>query len=108
MISVFIALLLPIAAETPSKSRDAYARCLKDFVKASAEKKMDAPTFTAALSGACKDKEILFKNVMVSSEVALGIKRPVAEKGISEEINDYRSMAKEDFEAELASVQKPE
>jgi hypothetical protein len=107
MISVVVALLLPIAAESPSKSREAYARCLKEFVRTSAEKKMDAAGFTAALSGACRDKEALFKNVMVSSEVGLGIKRAVAEKGISDEINDYRSMAKEDFEAELASASKP-
>jgi hypothetical protein len=107
MISVVVALLLPIAADNPAKSRDAYARCLKDFVRTSVEKKMDAAGFTAALNGACRDKEALFKNVMVSSEVAIGIKRAVSEKGVSDEINDYRSMAKEDFEAALASAPKP-
>lgn len=108
MISVVVALLLPVAADSPSKSRDAYARCLKEFVKTSAEKKLDSGAFAAALGGACKDKEALFKNVMVSSEVAMGIKRAVAEKGISDEINDYQSMAKEDYEAELASIPKPQ
>ena len=112
MISSALAMLLLIAAPMPGKnpaaqSREGFARCLKDFVRASAEKKMDAAAFEAGLAAACRDKETLFKNTMVSSEVALGVKRAVAEKGIQEEITDYRSTAKEDFQAELTLASSP-
>lgn len=115
MISSALAMLLLMAAPAPAagknpaaQSREGFARCLKDFVRASAEKKMDAAAFESALSAACRDKETLFKNTMVSSEVALGIKRAVAEQGIQGEIADYRAMAKEDFQAELTLASSPQ
>jgi hypothetical protein len=44
---------------------------------------------------------------MISSEVAMGIKRTVSEKGMADEIADYRNTAKEDFQAALADAPKP-
>ena len=110
MISSALAMLLLVAAagkNPAAQSREGFARCLKDFVRTSAEKKMEAPAFETALAAACRDKEALFKNTMVSAEVQLGVKRAVAEKGLQEEIKDYRTMAKEDFQAELASSSSP-
>lgn len=108
MISAAVTMLLIFAApDTPAKSRDAYARCLKDLARTSLEKKLDAAGFDAALAAACRDKEASFKATLVSSEVAMGIKRAVSEKGIQEEISTYRAMAKEDYRAELASAPKP-
>jgi hypothetical protein len=111
MISSALAMLLLVVAagkNPAAQTREGYARCLKDFVRASAEKKMDAAAFETALAAACRDKEALFKNTMVSSEVGLGVKRAVAEKGIQEEISDYRTMAKEDFQAELTLASSPQ
>ena len=111
MISSALAMLLLVVAagkNPAAQSREGYARCLKYFVRVSAEKKMDSAAFEAALAAACRDKEALFKNTMVSSEVALGVKRAVAEKGIQEEISDYRSTAKEDFQAELTLASSPQ
>jgi hypothetical protein len=108
MISAAVAmLLLGAAPEPPAKSREAYARCLKDLARTSLEKKMDAAAFEAALAGACRDKEALFKTSLISSEVAMGVKRAVAEKGIQEEIASYRSETKEGYQAELASAPQP-
>jgi hypothetical protein len=107
MISVALAALLLAPSSAPAQSREAYARCLKELVRTSSEKKMEAAAFEAALAAACRDKEALFKNAMISSEVGLGVKRAVAEKGIAEEIADYRSMAKEDYQATLASAPAP-
>ena len=107
MISSAIAMLLLVAAapaDPARESRDGYANCLKEFVRSAAEKKMDAASFDSGLAAACRDKEALFKTTMVASEVKLGIKRGVAEQGIQQEISDYRSMAKEEFQAELASA----
>ena len=109
MISSAIAMLLVVAApgNPAAQSREGYARCLKELVRSSVEKKIDASAFDAALAAACRDKEAAFKAAMVGSDVAMGIKRAVAEQGIQSEITDYRSMAKEDFKAELASAPKP-
>ena len=108
MISLVVALLLPVAADNSAKvSRDVYSKCIKEFVRTSAEKKLDAPGFAAAFNGVCRDQEAAFKKAMVTSEVALGIKRAISEKGVADEVNDYRAMAKEDFEAQLASAPKP-
>jgi hypothetical protein len=108
MISVALAMLMAAPPATnPAQSREGYARCLKDLVRESADKKMDAAAFEAALAAACRDKEALFKNAMVSSEVGLGVKRAVAEQGMAEEISTYRTMAKEDFQASLAVAPNP-
>jgi hypothetical protein len=109
MISVALALMMAgPAAGTPSPavSREGYARCLKDLVRKAAEDKMDAAAFEAALAAACRDREATFKAAMVGSEVALGVKPAVAERGVLDEIRDYRSGAKEDFLASL-SAPKP-
>jgi hypothetical protein len=108
MISSALAMLLLAAAPNgAAQSREAYARCLKDVVKASVEKKLEAVAFDTALASACRDKETTFKINMVSSEVAMGIKRTVSEKGMADEIADYRNTAKEDFQAALADAPKP-
>ena len=107
MISVALAILLggQGAAVPPAKlSREGYARCLKDLVRKSTEDKVEPTAFEAALAAACRDKEAAFKAAMVSQEVGLGIKRAEAEKGVLQEIQDYRAGAKEDF---LAAASTP-
>jgi hypothetical protein len=107
MSSALVILLLAAAPNSAAKSRDAYARCLKDVVKASAEKKLEAVAFDAALASACKSEEGLFKASMISSHIGMGMKRDHAEKALVEEIADYRTMVKEDFKAALADAPKP-
>ena len=105
--SALTAMLLLAAPNATAQAREGYARCIKQVVADAAEKKMDAAAFDAALASACRDKEAAFRNATVTSEVAMGIKRAVSEKGISDEIADYRSMAKEDLgEALKASAPK--
>lgn len=107
MISVALAtLLLTAAPNNAAESREAYARCLKDFMRSSLEQKMEAAAFDTALAGACQDKQALFKTTMVNADVAMGMKRPASEKAIAEQIADYVAMAKEDYRAELAATAK--
>ena len=106
MISYALATMMLVAASNTAPVRQSYARCLKEFVREGVEKKMEVAAFSAAFDSACRDKEASFKNAMVESEVKVGIKRAVAEQGIQQEIADYRVMAKEEFQAELASPPK--
>ena len=105
--SALVILLLAAAPNGAAQSREAYARCLKEVVKTSAEKQLEAVAFDSALASACRDKENLFKTNMISSEVAMGVKRAVSEKSMVEEISSYRTMAKEDFQAAVAEAPKP-
>lgn len=107
MISIALALTLAAAGGSPSsESREGYARCLKDFMKASLEQKMEPAAFDAAVATACRDKQALFKTALVNADLALGMKRAASEKAIGEQIADYIAMAKEDYRAELASAVK--
>ncbi len=109
MISSALAMLLYVAApNATAESREAFARCLKDVVRTSLEEKKDAATFQAALASACKDKEVMLKSALVSSDVAMGLKRAASEKASAEQIADYRVMAKEDFEAAIAEASTPQ
>ena len=108
MISSATAMLLLVAApETPGETRGAYSRCLKEFVQASLDKKLDAAMFDAAFAAACQDKEVRLKSLLIKSGVSVGMKPRESEKATSEEISEYRLMAKEDFQAQLASAPKP-
>jgi hypothetical protein len=108
MISSALAMLLAVAAPSATaQNREGFARCLKELVSSSIEKKVDAAGFTAALTGGCRDKEAAFKAALISSDLATGIKRAASEKAASEQIADYRLMAKEDFEAAAKPANTP-
>jgi hypothetical protein len=104
MISVALTLMMAgpaVPVASVKLSREGYARCLKDLVRKSAEDKVEPPAFDAALAGACRDKEASFKAAMVGEQVSIGIKRAEAERAVLQDIEDYRSGAKEDFRASL-------
>lgn len=107
MISIaFVSMLAASAGSPSSESREGYARCLKDFMRASLEQKMEVAAFDTAVANACRDKQALFKTALVNADLALGMKRAASEKAIGEQIADYIAMAKEDYRAELASAPK--
>lgn len=106
MISIALASMLAVAVSPSSESREGYARCLKDFMRASLEQKMEPAAFDAAIATACRDKQALFKTALINADLALGMKRAASEKAIGEQIADYIAMAKEDYRAELASAPK--
>ena len=105
MISSAIAMLLMASAPQASQdTRGDYSRCLKDFRKTSLDRKLDAVAVDTAFASACQDKEAVFRAAQIKSGVALGMKRAESEKATSEEIAEYRSLAKEEYRAELASA----
>jgi hypothetical protein len=109
MISPALAMMLLTAAQNATAdNREAYARCLKEFVRTSAEQKMEPAAFDAAIASACKDKEALLKTSLINADLAIGLKRAAAEKSTAEQITDYVTMAKEDYRADLSSGAKPQ
>ena len=109
MISTALAMMLFYAGpNATAESREAYARCLKDFVRASAEKKLEPAAFDAAIGTACKDKEAMLKSALTSADLAMGLKRAASEKSTADQIADYLSMAKEDYKADFETASKPQ
>ncbi len=106
MISSALATLILLAAPAATgQARENYARCLKDLVRTSIEQKVDATAFESTLAAGWKDKEAVFKNSHIASDVAMGLKRAAAEKAMADKIADYRAMAKEEhLEALKASA----
>ena len=104
--SALVALLIVAAPDPTAQNRETYARCLKDFMRASHEQKMEPAAFDAALASACKDKEALLKTALTKADLAMGIKRAVSEKSTSEQIADYLAMAKDDYRADF-EAEKP-
>lgn len=102
MISSALATMLLLAApNATTQAREGYARCLKDFVRDGVDKKMEPAAFETAFQAACRDKEAAFKAALISADLKMGLKRAGAEKAIAAEVDDYRAMAKEDFESAL-------
>jgi hypothetical protein len=109
MISTALVLMLVYAGPNAvAESREAYARCLKDFVRTSSEKKMEPSAFDAAIMSACKDKEAMLRTALTSADLAMGLKRAASEKSTSDQIADYLSMAKEDYKADFETAPKPQ
>ena len=109
MISTALALMALYAApNATADSREAYARCLKEFVRTSAENKVEPAAFDTAITTACKDKEAMLRTALTSADVAMGLKRAAAEKSTAEQISDYLSMAKEDYRADFQTASKPQ
>ena len=107
MISSVLALLLVAAPDAVGQNREAYARCLKDFARASIEKKLEPAAFETELAAVCKDKEAVLKSALLKSDAAMGIKAAVSQKSTAEQIADYVAMAKEDYRFEFDSATKP-
>jgi hypothetical protein len=108
MISSALAMLLAVAAaENPVQVRGDYSRCIKQFIRSSVEKKLEPASFDTAFAAACQDKEVRLKALLIKTGLSMGMKPKESEKATAEELSDYRVMAKEDFQAELASAPKP-
>ena len=109
MISTALALMLLYASpNATAESREAYARCLKDFARSSAEQKMAPSAFDAAILSVCKDKEATLRSALISSDLAMGLKRASSEKSTAEQIADYLGMVKEDYHADFETAAKPQ
>jgi hypothetical protein len=98
MISTVLAMLLMAPSpEAVALARRDYSRCLSDFMKKSVKERIEPTAFDAALVPACAAKEAAFRNVVISVDLAAGIKRAVAEEGAGFEIEDLQANVKETF-----------
>jgi hypothetical protein len=103
MSSSLLALAILLAAADPGVPRKAFSTCLREFVTTSAEKKLPTDQFDSQISTACASQEQDFRKTVIASDVSRGISRKTSEQGVSDEIADYLTTAKENYRSALAS-----
>jgi len=101
--SVLAAALLLLAPPDVASLRRAFASCLANHARSSAEKKETPEQFDASLVTTCSSEQQAFRQAVVASDLARGISRKTSEQGVADEIADYLSEAKERFRDALAA-----
>lgn len=91
-LATVLALAAPIAAQNNmAQARRAYSNCLNGLMKADLKTKVEVAAFEAKLPTACAAQETSFRNIMIASDTAAGIKRADAEEGVQMEVSDMRT-----------------
>jgi membrane-bound lytic murein transglycosylase B len=100
MISSVLALTMMTAAaqaDPASVPRRSYNICLSNFMRTHLRQGTSETEFDRAVNGACQEQETAFRNAIIERAVALGDRRPVAERDAAAEVEDYRNNAREMF-----------
>jgi hypothetical protein len=106
MSSVLVALLVlgtangvALQANDPSASaRNAYTRCLRQFMERSLNERMSPNDFRAALPQQCTQQEQAFRQALIAREASFRTPRAEAEETATMEVDDARANFMELFE----------
>ena len=106
MSSVLVALLVlgtangvALQANDPSASaRNAYTRCLRQFMDRSLNERMSPTDFRAALPQQCTQQEQAFRQALIAREASFRTPRAEAEETATMEVDDARANFVELFE----------
>lgn len=92
MISTFLAVSLMAAAPMPAApQRQQFSSCLRAFMNAKLEERMEAAAFETALAAACRDQEAAYKTAYIGAAIRAGDSRSVAERDANLEAEDLRT-----------------
>lgn len=111
MSSVFIALLIlgtgngaALQVNDPSAAaRNAYTRCLREFMERSLNERMSLNDFRAAVPQQCGQQEQAFRQALIAREATFRTPRAEAEETATMEVDDARSNFIQLFENNLPS-----
>ena len=104
MIASLLAAMMFLPPASASEPRKDYSACLVKFSASSADKKLSAQEFDAALPGACASQEAAFRKNVVDSDVSRGISRKTSEQGVDDEVAEYRAETKDRFTSTMAAA----
>jgi hypothetical protein len=90
MLSSLFALAMAMQADTTRASREAFTRCLGQFVDASVTARKTADQFRTEYAQACTAEQTAFREAIIRREVGLRSTRASAEETASLEIQDAR------------------
>lgn len=89
---LMLAAALAMAAPNPESliaPRKTYAACLKAFETKSASDKMTPEAYGEAVKTACPTEMDNFKSALIRYDMAMGVKKAVAEANAQRDVEDY-------------------
>jgi hypothetical protein len=98
MLSSLLALAMAMQSDTTRTSREAFTRCLAQFVDASVTARKTADQFRAEYAQACTAEQTAFRDAIIRREVGLRSTRASAEETATLEVRDARDNFSERFE----------
>jgi hypothetical protein len=98
MLSSLFALAMAMQADTTRTSREAFTRCLSQFVQASADARKTADQFRTEYAQACMTEQNAFREAIIRRETAMRSTRASAEEAATLEVRDARDNFSERFE----------
>ncbi|MGE0180215.1 MAG: hypothetical protein AB7O91_10400 [Sphingomonas sp.] len=102
MLSSLLALAMMMQSDTTRASREAFTRCLSQFVDASMRARKTAEQFQAEFAQACTAEQTAFRDAIISRDTAMRATRASAEESARLEIDDARANFADRFEAPRA------
>ena len=78
-------------------SRDAFTRCLHDFVVSSVAARKSAEAFATELAQQCQSQETAYRAAVIRAETAARISQANAEEYATMEITDARRNSRESY-----------
>ena len=104
MFSSVVALAMMMQSDTTRASREAFTRCLNQFVQTSMNERKTAAQFQAEYPQACMTEQNAFRQAIISRDTAARATRNGAEASARAEIEDARANFADRFEAPPAAT----
>jgi len=98
MLSSLLALAMAMQTDATRTSREAFTRCLGQFVSASVAARKTADQFRTEYAQACTAEQTAFREAIVRREVGLRSTRSGAEATANLEVQDARENFSQRFE----------
>lgn len=99
MLSSLLALAMAMQSDTTRASREAFTRCLRQFVESSMQAHKTAEQFQTEYAQACRAEQTAFREAMIRRDMGMRSTRANAEESANLEIEDARSNMAGLFEA---------
>lgn len=98
MLSSLLALAMMMQSDTTRASREAFTRCLGQFVQQSVSQRKTAEQFRTEYAQACMPEQTAFREAIVRRDMALRSTRASAQDAANLEIEDARANFADRFE----------
>lgn len=98
MLSSLLALAMAMQSDTTRTSREAFTRCLAQFVDSSVAARKTADQFRTEYAQACAAEQTAFREAVIRRDMGMRSTRASAEESANMEVQDARENFAERFE----------
>lgn len=91
MLSSLLALAMAMQSDTTRASREAFTRCLRQFVESSMQARKTAEQFQTEYAQVCMTEQAAFREAMIRRDMALRSTRASAQESADLEVEDART-----------------